>query len=206
MLIPSTAQSATDPIDSAEDFAWLRSIPAPRPFVWQSLVYKRRAAYGLLALLLFVIFEGWPERMSLVHMGYAGTWRQDIHLDQVPLFMGMLVVVAFVGTCYALYKQYDDSKWLARNGEIGEANLLSVQNAGKQLLISYHFWDAKGNEIEREAIIASEKNELPDLCAGDIVPVLYDRARPARRNLLWPEIARYVEYKAETEDQKTQPV
>ena len=195
MLISSTTQTAPDPVDWSEDFAWLRSLPTPRSFTWQPLVRRRRFLYILLALALIVVFEGWPERMILIHLGYAGTWRQDIHVDQVPLFLGMLVVVAFVGTCYALYKQYDDSKWLARYGEITEANLISVQHGGRQLLVNYRFWDSKGNEIEREALVTAEKDELPHLSAGDIVPVLYDRVRPAKRNLLWPEMNRYVAYR-----------
>ena len=195
MLISSTTQPAADPVDSAADFAWLRSLSTPRPFVWLPLVYRRRFLYVVLALVLIVIFEGWPERMSLAHMSSSSSWRQDVHLEQVPLFMGMLIVVAFVGTCYALYKQYDDSKWLARHGEIAEANLLSVQHGGRQLMVTYRFWDAKGNEIEREAVIAEEKGEMPQLTAGDIIPVLYDKTRPAKRNLLWPEIIRYVAYK-----------
>jgi hypothetical protein len=203
--MPSTIQAPSDPTDSAEDFAWLRSLKPPRPFVWLGLVYRRRFLYVLLALGLIAVFEGWPELMSLRHMGYASSWRADIHVEQVPLFMGMLIVVAFVGSCYALYKQYDDSKWLARYGEIGEANLLSVQHGGRQLLVTYRFWDFRGNEIDREVVIVAEKNELPRLCAGDIIPVLYDRARPAKRNLLWPEIIRYVTYKGPAPSPETAP-
>ena len=150
--------------------------------------------YVLTALFLIIVFEGWPELMTLMHMGTGMSWK-DVHVQQVPLYMGMLVVVAFVGTCYALYKQFDDSKWLARHGEIGEANLLAVQRGGRQLLVMYRFWDARGREYEREATITAEGKEvLPALGSGDIVPVLYDRLRPSR-NLLWPEISRYVIYK-----------
>lgn len=184
--------------DSAEELAWLRSIAMPRPFYWLPLVNRRRATYVFFALLLIAVFEGWPEAMTLMHMGTGTTWR-DVHVEQVPLYMGMLVVVAFVGTCYALYKQFDDSKWLARRGEVAEANLLSVQEGDRQVLVSYRFWDDRGNEHEREATISQEgKRPLPALNAGDLIPVLYDKSSPARRNLLWPEIDRYVIYRPKT--------
>lgn len=187
--------------DSDEDLAWLRSLPAPRSFVWLPIVKRRRAFYVLTALILIAVFEGWPELMTLMHMGSSVSWR-DVHVQQVPLYMGMLVVVAFVGTCYALYKQFDDSKWLARYGEVTEANLLSVQRGGRQVLVTYRFWDSRGKEIEREAMITAEGREpLPELAAGDVIPVLYDRARPAR-NLLWPEMARYVVYKPRNETKR----
>lgn len=191
--------------ESEEEISWLRSIATPRPFVWLSIVKRRRAMYVLTALLLIVVFEGWPELMTLMHMGTGVSWK-DVHVQQVPLYMGMLVVVAFVGTCYALYKQFDDSKWLARFGEIGEANLLSVQRGGRQLMVVYRFWDARGKEYEREAVITAEGKEvLPPLGSGDIVPVLYDRGRPSR-NLLWPEIARYVIYKPRRTHAKQAPI
>lgn len=205
MLAPLNRSLPADTNDSEEDLAWLRSIATPRPFVWLSIVKRRRAMYVLTALLLIVVFEGWPELMTLMHMGTGVSWK-DVHVQQVPLYMGMLVVVAFVGTCYALYKQFDDSKWLARYGEVGEANLLSVQRGGRQLLVVYRFWDAHGKEYERETVVTAEGREvLPALGSGDIVPVLYDRARPSR-NLLWPEIARYVIYKARKAGTKQAPI
>jgi len=104
-----------------------------------------------------------------------------------------LVVIAFVRYSYVLYKLWDESKWLARNGRIEEANLLWVIQSDKRLIVTYRFWSADGTEIQKETVIDADGiKPLAALKAGDVVPVLFDPRSPKRRSMLWAEIERYV--------------
>lgn len=133
-----------------------------------------------------------PLAVGWIQMGRGATWK---HLEpiQVALFFGALIVVAVVRVSMDTYRQFDDSKWLARYGMVAEANLLWVMNDGKSSLVSYKFWDHQNEEHEREVVINKDgPKDLPDFKPGGITAVLYDPRQAGKRQALWAEVSRYV--------------
>jgi hypothetical protein len=175
-----------------DPFAYLHDLPMPRPFVWYGFVKLRRTIYSLASLMLLLVCVGGPMLYFVAELnGHPTTDRGKA--NQIALYFGALVVVAFVRYSYVLHKLWDDSKWLARNGRIEEANLLWVIKSEKRLVVTYRFWTPDGVEIQKETVIDADGNKpLAELKAGDVVPALYDTKSPRRRSMLWAEIERYV--------------
>ncbi len=171
---------------------WLNTLPYPRPFVWFRFVYWRRAVYGLVSILMLVGCVGLPLLNGL-NQSHGVEPMSRLLTYQIAIFFGALIVFAFVRVSVNASKLFDDCKWLARFGAVGEANLLWVLGDEKSAVITYRFWDIHGRERQREAFISSESGKpLPKLAAGDVIAVLFDPHKPDNRNLLWIEIQRYV--------------
>jgi hypothetical protein len=179
---------------NSDPFDFLSDLALPRPMVWQSFVKARRYFYSFGAIGLLAVCIGLP---LLLFIG-EGREAQPSPLDhvrpgQVALYFGALVVVAFIRYAYVLFKLWDNSKWLAQYGSIAEANLLWVIRGENRLIVTYRFWTPTGVEVRKETVIdADGPIPLADLCAGDVVPVLYDLRGPKSRGMLWAEIERYV--------------
>ena len=184
------------PTDPLAAFEWLRQMKTPRPFDWQGFVRSRRFWYGIAAICLLGFFVGLPFSWGIKQAGESATGGH-LKPNQIAMYFGALFVVGFIIFLAQLNKQYENARWLSRHGTLGEANLLLVLNGGRNLFVSYRFWDAQGNERERDAVIVpdSPDEELPVLKAGDLVPLLYDPENPDKRNFLWVEIAKYVKLK-----------
>jgi hypothetical protein len=180
------------PFDSDQVTDWLHSLPFPRPFLWMQFVYVRRATYIVVTLFTLMACVGIPIWKALGQMrNYEGV--SHLVSYQVGLFFGALIVVSFARISYAATKLFDDCKWLSRFGAVGEANLLWVLGDENGAVITYRFWDLQGRERQRETVVAPDNGrKLPVLCAGDMIPVLFDPHHPDARNLLWIEITRYV--------------
>jgi hypothetical protein len=170
----------------------LRASRRPRHYGWYPFVQRRRQAYSFACLLLLCCFVMVPLADGWSKMSHGASWRY-LEPIQVALFFGALTVVAFVRVVMGLYKQFDDSKWLARYGMVAEANLLWVLNDGKSLLVSYRFWDHQDIEHEAEVVITADgPTKLPALKPGSITAVLYDPRQAEKRHALWADVARYV--------------
>jgi hypothetical protein len=178
--------------DSESIFAWLHSMPSPRPLVWQKHVFRRRIWYGLLCILLLFILVGLPILYGLQQVSSTNA-PEKVKPTQIALYLGAIVVVAYVMFVLSVFKIYDDVKWLGQRGAIAEANLLAVLRGRKKLIVSYRFWDGEGRERERDATIDIERiHPVTDLAAGMNVPILYDPLKPEQRNYLWAEAANYL--------------
>jgi hypothetical protein len=183
---------APPPIKIKDPFLFLRDLSTPRPFNWYKFVEGRRRMYGWgsLALLLGCVVLPLLIGLSEIRNEYN---FDKLRPNQIALYFGALVVVAFVRYSYVLHKLWDDSKWLARYGQIEEANLLWVIHSKDRLIVTYRFWTFQGKEVMKETVIdADGPNHLADLSAGDVVPVLFDPRSPRTRSMLWAEIERYV--------------
>jgi len=171
---------------------WLNTLPYPRPFSWQRYVHLRRAVYGLITLLMLVGFVGVPFYNGLMHIRGVGP-HQQLFRYWTTVIMGSVIVSAFALVSRNAGRLFDDCKWLARFGAVGEASLLWVLGSDKAINVTYCFYDIHGRERQREAYIVSEQGQpLPTLRAGDIVPVLFDPHQSDKRNMLWVEVARFV--------------
>ena len=181
------------PTEPQAALEWLRQMATPRPLTWRPFVKRRRFWYGLAACFLLTFFVGLPIIWGMREIGESAT-QTHMRPNQIAVYFGALFVVAFIYYVWQMTKQYENAKWLARQGSVTEANLLLVLRGGRNLFVSYRFWDAQGRERERDAVIVpdSPEEDLPELQAGDIVPLLYDPQRPDQRNFLWAEVGRYV--------------
>jgi hypothetical protein len=185
----SVAAKKTNPVMSFEALA---QITPTRPFGWYRFIETRRRIYMLASLLLLFVCVFVPLVYSLSQLHNEYTFDR-IRPNQIALYFGALVVVAFVRYTYVLHKLWDESKWLARYGQLGEANLLWVIRGKQRMIVTYRFWTARGVEVMREAVIDEDgPGHLTPLAAGDVVPVMYDPRNPKQRNMLWAEIERYV--------------
>ncbi len=175
-----------------DPFAYLRGFAIPRPFGWYRYVEQRRAMYSVGSLVLLVVAVVFPLLIGLAEVRNEYSF-DHLRPNQIALYFGALVVVAFVRYSYILHKLWDDSKWLSRYGQIEEANLLWVIRSKDRLIVTYRFWTYQGLEIVKETIIdADGPHALAPLAAGDVVPVLFDPRSPRQRSMLWAEIERYV--------------
>jgi hypothetical protein len=180
------------PIETEDAFAWLSGLPKPRPLVWQPFVYRRRAWFGFLCVLLLLLAVGIPIYHGLDQMT-ADANQDRIKFNHIAIILGAAIVVGYVVFVHSLFRLYDDVKWLAQRGSIAEANILLVFRGSKKLIVSYRFWDDKGKELERDAVIdVDETHPVHDLQPGMVVPILYDPVKPETRSYLWAEAATYL--------------
>ena len=178
---------------SVDPFDLLRDISPTRPFGWLPFVNVRRYLYLFVALALLGLFIFLPASHYIGEAHATGQTDTSVHPNQITLYFGALVVVAFIRYAWVVFKLWDNSKWLARYGSVEEANLLWVIHGERRLIVTYRFWTPEGKEVQKETVIdADGPVPLADLSAGDVVPVLYDPHSPRRRNMLWAEIERYV--------------
>jgi hypothetical protein len=141
---------------------------------------------------MLLLLVGVPLLYGLDQMTSTTTWEK-MRPNQIALYLGAIVVVAYVLFVHSLFKLFDDVKWLGQRGAIAEANLLSVMRGPKKLIVSYRFWDDEGRERERDAVIdIIAESSLSELKAGMTVPILYDPAKPEHRNYLWAEAEIYL--------------
>jgi len=181
-----------DALDPQSLINWLNTLPYPRPFVWHRFVWWRRSVYGLMSILMLAGCVGYPLYTGL-NQSHGMEPNSKVLTYQAAVFFGALVVFAFVRVSVQASRLFDDCKSLARFGAVGEANLLWVLGDGNSAVITYRFYDLHGRERQREAFISAETGQpLPQLAAGDVIPVLFDPHKPDQRNLLWIEVARYV--------------
>ncbi|MDR3709820.1 MAG: hypothetical protein P4L33_16110 [Capsulimonadaceae bacterium] len=181
-----------EPLTTDALIQWLNTLPYPRPFVWQRYVYWRRAIYALVTLLMLLGFVGVPFFNGLTQS--RGLEPKDrLFATWTTIILGAFIVYAFARVSFNATKMFDDCKWLARFGAVGEATLLWVLGNDKAVSITYSFWDIHGRERQREVYIAAEGDyQLPRLAAGDTIPVLFDPHKSDQRNQLWLEVTRYV--------------
>jgi hypothetical protein len=171
---------------------WLNTLPYPRPFFWLRYVYWRRAVYGLVTLLMLIGFVGVPFYNGLTETKGLEP-NAKLFTYWTTIILGTLIVSAFARVSLNASRLFDDCKWLAQSGAVGEASLIWVLGTDKAVSITYCFYDIHGRERQREALITNETAQpLPTLSAGDIVPVLFDPHKSDQRNMLWLEISRYV--------------
>jgi hypothetical protein len=173
-------------------FAWLASLPFPRPLVWQTYIVRRRIWYGILCILLLFFAVGIPLFYGLQQMEMSAT-MDKIRPNQIAVSLGAMLVVSYVLFVHSLFKQYDDLKWVGERGELTEANIYAVFENQRKLVINYRFWDDAGCAREREAIIDIDPNHpMANLTPGMVVPLLYDPLKPNHRNYLWAEASTYL--------------
>jgi len=113
------------------------------------------------------------------------------------LILGAGIVSAFVQISIQASKLFDDCKNLAKRGIAEAANVLWVIRSRDSLMITYRYWDDEGREHQRDASapLSLFTNTDPPV-AGDMLPVLFDPKKPGQINLLWLEIAQFVEQDA----------
>lgn len=181
-----------DTLSSETLIQWLNTLPYPRPFFWQRYVYLRRAVYGLVTLLMLVGFVGVPFVNGLTQ-SHGPELSTKLVTYWTTIILGAFVVYAFARVSFNASRLFDDCKWLAQFGAVGEASLLWVLGNDKAVSITYSFYDLHGHERQRETVITTETGQpLPVLAAGDLAPVLFDPHKSDQRNMLWIEVSRFV--------------
>jgi len=185
-------QKSTESLKSEDLIHWLNTLAYPRPFSWQRYVYWRRAVYGLVTTLMLVGFVGVPFYNGLVQ-SHGMEPNTKLLTYWTTIILGAFIVGAFARVSLNSSRLFDDCKWLAQSGAVGEASLLWVLGSDKSVTITYVFYDIHGRERQREACITTENGQpLPKLSSGDLIPVLFDPHKSDKRNMLWIEVSRYV--------------
>ena len=184
---------------------WLNSLPFPRPFIWQRYVHWRRAFYGTTTLLMLLIFVGVPF-FNGITQSHGIEPRDRLFATWTTIILGAFVVYAIARVSFNASKLYDDCKWLARFGAVGDATLIWVLGSEKAVSITYSFFDLHGRERQREVFLTTEGAQtIPTLTAGDSVPVLFDPHNSNQRNQLWIEVSRYVRISPRLREQDGAP-